>query len=317
MVDADVLQPNAHARLFRLWAGICFTGGFVSSLVSLLVPRLKILMGLSYTQASLVQLAFHSSYLLFALPITAALVRIGYMRGIAVGLAVMATGCAGLIAATGVASYGAVLVALLTLAGGITFLQIAGNVVMAVSGPEDRAVSRMTLLQGFNSLGTVLGPLVGAGFILGAGGSATTPDLPFLAFGAGFVALALLFARSRMPMPVLERQTPAWRRLGALSARPHMLAAMVAIFCYVGAEVTLATLAGEYVMRPDVIAVRAVTAGHLVSLYWGGAMLGRFGGAFAVKRIGVAPLLASASLAALALVVLAVSATGCAGAGAC
>ncbi|WBY08898.1 hypothetical protein PIB19_05680 [Sphingomonas sp. 7/4-4] len=165
-----VTSDNASStdRLFRLSVGIFFMGGFVTSLVSLLGPRLTLIDKLDYTSGALVQLAFHSSYLLFALPITAMLVRIGYMRSISLGLVVMASGCLGLAGAAWAASYPVVLVALLSLSAGITFLQIAANVIQPVLERSGRGISRLTLLQGFNSIGTVLAPLIGAGFLLGS-----------------------------------------------------------------------------------------------------------------------------------------------------
>jgi FHS family L-fucose permease-like MFS transporter len=96
----DVLDDRSATSLFRLCVGIYFIGGFTNSLVGLLVPRLRLLMGLDHTHALMVQLAFHSSYLLFAVPITAAIVHVGYMRGIAAGLALMAASGLALAVAT-------------------------------------------------------------------------------------------------------------------------------------------------------------------------------------------------------------------------
>src|SRR3546814_2459226 len=109
--------------------------------------------------ALLVQLAFHSSYMLFALPITWAIVRAGYMRAIVAGLAVITAGCIALTLAQNALSFAMVLGALLLVSAGQTFLQIASNTVVAVNGPSRGAARRLKLLQGFNSLGTALGPL--------------------------------------------------------------------------------------------------------------------------------------------------------------
>lgn len=316
-------DPDLASRLFRLSIGTYFMGGFVVSLVSLLVPRLKLLMGLDYTQASLVQLAFHSSYLLFALPITAALVRIGYMRGIAWGTAVMALGCAGFIAAAGGQSYPGVLLALLTLAGGITFLQIAGNIVIAVIETEARAVPRMTLLQGFNSIGTVLAPLIGASFLLTERSAEAddtawvTLSLPFIGSIVVLLAIAWSFWVARdLLRGHGEPRRIAVAALGRVLADRRLLFGSVAMFGYVGAEVTIGTLLTNYLVQPQILGVAPVTAGRLVSLYWAGAMVGRFAGAALLTRWPPPHLLAAMAVAATALSLVATVATGVPGAAA-
>jgi MFS transporter, FHS family, L-fucose permease len=307
--------------MFRLSIGTYFAGGFIVSLVSLLVPRLQLLMGLDYFRASLVQLAFHSSYLLFALPITGALVRIGYMRGIAAGLGVMALGCLGFVAAAAGERYAAVLIALLALAGGITFLQIAGNIVVAVVEPERRAISRMSLLQGFNSLGTVLAPLLGASFLLvergGARGGWWSLALPFVATALVAAGLAWTYWRARDLLAGIAPPRPlAPARLASVLAEPRLLAGTAAMFAYVGAEVTIGTLLTSYLVQPGVLGVDPVVAGRLVSLYWAGAMVGRFAGAAVLVRWPPPRVLAAVAIAAAALVAVAIGRGGGIGAAA-
>jgi len=317
----DPAAERRATRLFCISIGTYFMGGFLVSLVSLLVPRLKLLMGLDYVRASLVQLAFHSSYLLFALPITALLVAIGYMRGIALGLAVMVIGCLGFIVAAGAANYPAVLLGLLTLAGGITFLQIAGNIVIALAEPDHRAISRMTMLQGFNSIGTVLAPLVGASFLLTDASTTHTESgwvtltLPFIASAAVLAVLAVAFAHQRnlldgLPAP---RRVPL-AKLGRVLADRRLMAGTVAMFGYVGAEVTIGSLLANYLVRPDILGVSVVTAGRLVSLYWAGAMVGRFAGAILLARWRPPRVLAGVALGAALLVLVAMGASGLTGA---
>ncbi|WP_404333667.1 MFS transporter [Sphingomonas sp. MMS12-HWE2-04] len=312
---------SSAERLFRLSIGIFFMGGFVTSLVSLLVPRLTLLDRLDYTRGALVQLAFHSSYLLFALPITALLVRLGYMRAMAAGLFVMTTGCLGLAGAAYLASYSVVLVALLGLSAGITFLQIAANVIQPVVEQSGRGASRLTLLQGFNSIGTVLAPLIGAGFLLGATDiKAGAPGwlmlaLPFLACATLLLGLGLAFWRAR----ALLAAFPAPRRLPLAQLRsvlgePRLVFGAVAMFAYVGAEVTIGTLLANYLAQAEILGASPAHAGRLVSLYWGGAMIGRFAGAYGLTRWRPARLLATMGFGAVALVAVATQATGLLGA---
>lgn len=300
------------ARLFRRSIGIFFMGGFVTALVGLLVPRLTLIDRLDYTRAAFIQFAFHSSYLLFAVPITMLLVRTGYMRAIAAGLAVMALACLALGGAAWIGSYPLLLVALLGLSTGITFLQIAANVVQPLVATEGGGAARLTLLQGFNSIGTVLGPLIGAGLLLYAGALGRLPlALPFFACASVLALLCLVFWRARN----LLADHPAPRRLpltqlGRVLAEPRLAWGSVAMFGYVGAEVTIGSLLANYLALPAILAADPSTAGRLVSLYWGGAMLGRFAGAFGLARIAPARLLAGVALAAVLLVAVATQAHG-------
>lgn len=308
--------------LFRLSVGVFFCGGFLTSIVSLLVPRLKLTLGLDYTRALLVQLAFHASYLLFAVPITMAIIRLGYMRAIAVGLAVMCAGCSAFVVAQGARDFASILAALLLLSAGLTFLQIASNTVVTIIGPADRAASRLTLLQGFNSLGTVLGPLLCAPLLLpGAGDAspdnATRAALPFMGGALALAALAAVFLVQRNLLPLATtRDRPSLNHLATVLADRRLRLGSAAIFAYVGAEVTIGTLLAIYLMLPQIAAATPVVAGVLVSLYWGGAMLGRFAGAWLLGRTAPARVLMLAAFGAAALTLAATVMSGAAGAGA-
>ena len=147
--------------LFRLSIGVFFIGGFVASSISLLVPRVRLAWGLGYGAASAIQFASFSSYLLFAFPAAALVAQAGYMRANATGLAIMALGSTLLILGLGAQAYAPVLIALLALSTGATFLQIASNNAVTMAGDPRLAATRLNLLQGFNSLGTVVGPVLG------------------------------------------------------------------------------------------------------------------------------------------------------------
>ena len=320
----DVPQDDRQAdKLFRLSIGIFFMGGFVTSLVSLLVPRLTLIDRLDYTRGALVQLAFHSSYLLFALPITAMLVRLGYMRSIALGLLVMAAACLGLAGSAWSAAYAVLLLALLSLSTGITFLQIAANVIQPVVARAGSGAARLTLLQGFNSAGTVLAPLIGASFLLrdpqvrsGAAGWLTLA-LPFIACAAVLLVLAAAFWGARELLAGVAapaRLAPA--ALARALGQPRLIFGAVAMFAYVGAEVTIGSLLANYLARPAILGVSPESAGRLVSLYWGGAMIGRFAGAYGLNRWPAPRLLLVVAAGAAVLVGVATGALGLVGAGA-
>lgn len=308
-VSATKTAEEVGARLFALSMGVFFIGGFLSSTISLFVPRMTLIYGLSYTRALLIQLAFHSSYLLFAVPITLAIMRLGYMRSVATGLSVMATACTLFLWSQGGYSYVLVLFALLALSAGITFLQISANTVVTVIGSEDGAAFRLNLLQAFNSFGTVLAPIIGAPFLLGAatavaGQAAVAAVAPPFAFAIVLLlALATAFILNRNLLHSAEgadmgRPQMPW---GRLLSDKRLMAGTAAIFVYVGAEVTIGALLTDYLVRADVLGASPVHAASLVSFYWGGAMLGRAVGAFILKQVRPARLLVFAAAGATLL----------------
>ena len=279
--------------------------------------------GLGYAEALLVQLASHASYLLFAVPITAVIVRSGYMRSIATGLTVMAAGCLAFVAASNNRDFALVLAALLLLALGITFLQIAANTVITIVGSAAGAASRLTLLQGFNSVGTVLGPLLAAPLLLASAGGAQPSDamagLPFVLCALVLAGLALAFYRNRgllAQRDTVDTRLPSLANLRALLGDRRLVGGTAAIFAYVGAEVTIGALLTNYLMRSEILAATPVAAGRMVSLYWGGAMLGRFAGAALMRYRAPAAVLTAAGIGAATLTLVAAGATGIVGASA-
>lgn len=309
------IAPPAGTELLRLSTGVFFIGGFLTSVVSLLVPQLRLTLDLSYAEALTVQFAFYASYLLFALPITLGVIALGYMRSIALGLAIMAIACLALTAAQARLDFALILFALLLLSAGITVLQIGSNAVVALIGRSaDGAASRLTLLQAFNSLGTVLGPLLCASLLLGgtaASGKqagAGWAALPFVGSAFVLAALALLFFGKRSIIDGQQAPArPALTELSMVLSSHRLRAGVAAIFAYVGAEVTVGALLTEYLLLSG-LGFTPAGAGRAVSLYWGGAMVGRFAGVLLMRRVSPADLLTVAGSGAV-LLVLAASAS--------
>ncbi|UAK26543.1 MFS transporter [Sphingomonas nostoxanthinifaciens] len=312
---ADRAENDIMARLFRLMPGIFFGGGLLASIEALLVPRLKLVMHMGYAEAMLAQLAYYSSYLLFALPATWLTARTGALRAIAVALCIISLGCCAFAVAQYSSRYAAMLAALLMISSGATILQIACNGLMATYGAKAAAVSRFTLLQAFNAVGTVAGPVIAAWFLLGQAGP-TIPLVPFLALAAGFAILAICIVRDRNLLPHAHASAPTLTRMIALIRRPKIATGTAAIFAYVGAEVTVGILAVGYLTLPDSAAVMPVAAGRLVALYWAGAMVGRFAGAWALRHIAAQRLLARAAIVAALLIAAAILLHGYVGSGA-
>ena len=315
--------PSGHRTLFYLSLMLFFAWGFATVLLDILVPKFRGLFELSFAEAMLTQFAFFLGYFVFSLPAGAIVARLGYMRGIVAGLLVMATGCLLFIPAGQLAVYPAFLVALFVMAAGITILQVAANAVISLAGKADSSSARLTLAQAFNSFGTFIGPYVGAKLILegsvanegGTAGVAVDPAVraaelatlqtPYVVIGAGLLLIALIFfLRRNLLGDSLRPEPPKGLGLDLLRDR-RLLFGVIAIFTYVGAEVSIGSLLVNYLSQPGVLGVTAANAGKLVALYWGGAMIGRFAGAAMLSRISAGKLLAA--FAAVAMLLAAVS----------
>ncbi len=253
--------------------------GFITVLVDALIPRLREVFELTYFQSGLVQFAFFGAYLLLSLPGGALIGRIGYKRGILVGLGTMACGCLLFIPASALRVYGLFLLALFVLAGGITVLQVAANPYVAALGSERTSSARLNLAQGFNSLGTTLAPLVSAAFLLGDtilsaeerealsnaalkayyAAEASAVQLPFGMLAGVLLALMGVFMLFDLPR-LIERADDLPESLGDLGSvwtRPHLVLGALGIFVYVGAEVTIGSYLVDYFVTLD---IRTLTA---------------------------------------------------------
>jgi FHS family L-fucose permease-like MFS transporter len=305
-----------------------FAWGFGTVLNDTLIPKLKGLYSLTYTEVMLTQFCFFLSYFVFSIPAGLLLSRVGYIRGVVVGLVVMAAGCALFLPASTADSFGAFLLALFVIAAGMTMLQVAANPYIELLGPESTSHSRLTLAQALNSLATFVGPRIGAVLLLRSGVTLNAAGLspaalsalrvgetraiawPYLAMAAILAALAAVFWVMRAkPAPAVAQQA----RLGgvfALLNRPRLVFGALAIFIYVGAEVSIGSVMTNYLMQPAVLGVVAERAGTLVSYYWGGAMVGRFVGAFALRIVRPGYALAACAVGATLLATVSAFSTG-------
>ncbi len=290
--------------LFFMW-------GLITSLNDVLIPHLKSIYTLTYVQAMLVQFCFFGAYFIVSMPAGALIRRIGYQKGAVAGLLIAACGCA-LFYPASFGGYGLFLFAFFVLASGITILQVAANPYVTVLGAARTASSRLTLTQAFNSLGTTIGPSVGGLLILSvAGAAAATVRGPYIGLAAALALLAVLFYAARLPQ-ITDSEDVALpgERHGSAWAHRHLVLGAIGIFLYVGAEVSIGSFLINFLGEADIAGLSHADAAHYVSIYWGGAMVGRFIG-FAVMRV-VSPgkTLAFNSLLAIALVLAAVFGTG-------
>jgi FHS family L-fucose permease-like MFS transporter len=324
--------------LFFLW-------GFITVLVDSLIPRLKDVFELTYFQAGLVQFAFFLAYLVISVPAGALLSRIGYQKGIIVGLVTMAIGCLLFYPAASERVFGIFLIAYFTLAAGITVLQVAANPYVSVLGSEEGASSRLNLSQAFNSLGTAIAPLIGASFLLSDTikssdeisvltdfersayyiSEASAVQKPFLFIAAFIAILALLFFFIKLPK-ILEKSPVGG--YGKLFKNKIVMLGALGIFVYVGAEVAIGSYLVNYFMSMNIAEIilqnetmkniaqhllntnlNAIDAkaivGAFVVFYWSGAMVGRFVGAYLTRVIK--PTIVLSIFAALAVLMLLIS----------
>jgi FHS family L-fucose permease-like MFS transporter len=272
--------------LFFLW-------GFMTVFNDILIPRFKDAFTLTYFQAMLVQFAFFGAYFVgsliyFIISMTTGdpIAKLGYKNGVVIGLLISATGAGMFWPAAVAMSYPMFLAGLFVVGLGFAMLQIAANPYVTILGSEKTASSRLNLAQGFNSIGTTIGPIIG-GFLIyqlfadpGAHG-ADSVKMPYLMFSIVFVVLAVIFFFIHLPH-VGEGQIE--RGAGALKY-PHVVLGVIAIFMYVGGEVSVGSAIINFLGQPTVAGLTAVEASKYVALYWGGLMIGRFMGAVELSEM--------------------------------
>ena len=308
--------------LFFIW-------GFCTVLNDALIPHLKTAFTLSYVQAALIQLAFFSSYFVFAQPAGKLVEVVGYQRSMVVGLVTMGLGALLILPAANFASYPFFLGAQVVLAAGVTILQVAANPYVTILGPPETASSRLNLTQAFNTLGDTLALLFGGILILGgaaaaaakhAGRVALSPaeqaavvKTPYLIVAGVLVVLAIAIAIYKFPRIEMTRDF----RPGELDEKtdsvwnhPHLYLGALAIFIYVGAEVSLGSYMVNYIADPTIGNFTQEKAAKLVMFYWGGMMVGRFVGSAAMQRVSASALLAWSGVGAGVMVLCSLLGTG-------
>lgn len=290
--------------LFFMW-------GLITVLNDILIPHLKAVFDLTYFKAMAVNFCFFSAYGIVSYPAGIMVKKVGYKNGVIIGLLVAALGCVIFFPAANVRVYGVFLAALFVLASGITILQVSANPYVTLLGKPETSSRRLTLTQAFNSLGTFVGPTIGTVLILSVAtlsaaelasmtaeevnqhqlAQAEAVQLPYLALAGILCSLAVLFALFKLPRIVDEDSA---HDAGAKTAweYKHLVLGAIAIFVYVGGEVAIGSLIINFLGEPHIAGLSHKEAGYFVSLYWGGAMVGRFAGVGLMFLIKPARLLA-------------------------
>ncbi len=316
---------GAHTRSLIILTLLFFMWGLLTSLNDVLIPHLKSIYTLSYTQAMLVQFCFFGAYFIVSVPAGALIKRIGYQRGAVTGLMIAASGCA-LFYPAAQSGYGLFLFAFFILAAGITILQVAANPYVTVLGDPKTASSRLTLTQAFNSLGTTVGPLFGGMLILGGAAALVSGDIsqmsaaeqaafkaqeaatvqgPYLMLAAALLALAVFFALAKLPK-ITHADDPADAAGPAagnsIFQHRNLVLGTMAIFLYVGAEVSIGSFLINYFGESRIAGLEEAAAAKLVAYYWGMAMVGRFIGFAVMRRVSPGKTLAFNAACAMALI---------------
>ncbi|MFS2323971.1 sugar MFS transporter [Brucella sp. H1_1004] len=309
-------QGNNYSFALASLTMLFFMWGFITCLNDILIPHLKGVFQLNYFQSMLIQFCFFGAYFIVSLPAGALVKRISYKWGIVTGLVIAAIGCALFIPAASYRVYGLFLGALFVLASGVTILQVAANPYVTILGKPETAASRLTLTQAFNSLGTTVAPSFGALLILSAATSdaassaqADAVQFPYLMLALAFAVLAIVFAILKLP-DVQEEEAVLTKEDGSAWQYRHLVLGSIGLFVYVGAEVSVGSFLVNFLNDPNVAGLAESEAAHYVSYFWGGAMLGRFIGAIAMRYIDDGKALAFNALVAIILLLITVATTG-------
>ncbi|MGZ4970295.1 MAG: L-fucose:H+ symporter permease [Methylobacter sp.] len=301
-------DKNPYLGSLTILTSLFFIWGFITSLNDILIPHLKSVFTLNYTEAMLVQFCFFTAYFVVSIPSGYLVEKIDYKGGIIAGLSIAGLGCLLFYPAASLHSYPLFLAAFFVLASGITLLQVAANPYVTILGNPETASSRLTLTQAFNSLGTTIAPYLGALFILATAvktadeikslnadelstyqtAQVAAVQYPYLLLAAVLFFIAVVFALIKLPnIDAAEAQDlgiednvrdSAW-------AYKHLVLGAIGIFVYVGGEVSIGSFLINFLGEPSIAGLAEQDAGKYVSFYWGGAMVGRFIGAAAMQKI--------------------------------
>ena len=318
-----------YGPALTLLASLFFMWGFITVINNTLLPHLRSVFELNYTQTTLIESVWFIAYFVASIPSAKLIERVGYQKSLVIGLLVMAAGSLGMMLAASLPSYGVTLAMLFIIASGITLLQVAANPYVAVVGKPETASSRLNLVQAMNSAGTMLAPLFGAYLILGRskGGTASADVvltqaerladaqsviLPYGLVAAVLLVLAIVIAR--FPLPAMGSSTSRLakeeRKNHSLWAHRNLVFGIPAIFIYLIAEIGVANLFVNFVSQPDIANLTHEQAGRYLTFLWGGMMVGRFVGSAIMQKVDAGKVLAAFATGSFIVMLVAVFSQG-------
>ncbi|WHF51254.1 MFS transporter [Chryseobacterium gotjawalense] len=275
---------------------VFFFWGFVAASNDILIPVFKKAFNLSQGQSQLVSVAFYVAYTVGSLIymfISKAIKqdvvnKIGYKNGLILGLLISASGTLLFYPAANLGSFPLMITGLFILGLGFSLQQIVANPLAIEIGPTETGSQRLTMAGGINNLGTTIGPLIVAFAIFGSATASNTEasiesvKIPYMVLGGAFILVAILLKFSSLPQitPTITEDTddvvPGEHRDSALKY-PQLVLGMIAIFVYVGVEVSTASNLPAYMENSLGFSTKDIAP--YVSLYWASLMIGRWTGA--------------------------------------
>lgn len=307
----QIQKEKNYLPELTILTSLFFMWGFLTCLNDILIPHLQNVFELNYFQSMLVQFTFFLAYFIVSLPSGKLVEKVGYKKGIVIGLLTAGLGTLIFYPAAGLRSYPVFLFAFFVLASGITLLQVAANPYVTILGKPETASSRLNLTQAFNSLGTTVAPYFGSLLILSnavktaeemakmspaeleayKAAEAAAVQYPYLGLAAVLFLMAAIFALLKLPQ--IEASTVQTENGNGLNyddlhksawGYKHLVLGAIGIFVYVGAEVSIGSFLVKYFVNLDSMMLE-MEAGKMVSFYWGGAMVGRFIGSAVQRKI--------------------------------
>ncbi len=321
---------TALTSLFFMW-------GFLTCLNDILIPHLKNVFNLSYTESMLIQFVFFTAYFICSMPSGWLVKKFGYKKGIVIGLIIAGIGCLFFYPSAAFRSYPFFLTALFIMASGITLLQVAANPYVTILGKPETASSRLNLTQAFNSLGTTIAPYFGSLLILSVVvksteeiaklspadlsayqlAEASAVQVPYLGLAAALFIIAAIFAYIKLPefndsteSSVDTSDSNLDHLFNSAWSYRHVVLGAISIFVYVGAEVAIGSFLVNYLGLKEIGGLKEADAGKLVSFYWGGAMVGRFLGSAIQRVIKPGTMLGFNALVAVVLLIVTMATSG-------
>ena len=327
--DRTASEPPRYGPALALLATLFFMWGFITVINNTLLPHLRSVFDLNYTETTLIESTWFIGYLVASIPAAKLIERIGYHKALVVGLAIMTVGSLAMVPAARLPSYYVTLAALFTVSCGIAILQVAANPYVAVIGPPETAESRLTLVQAFNTTGDFLAVAYGQQLILARTVAGTTLEgtklslaqrmadaqatqLPYVIVAAVLAILAIVIWRARLPElgSATRRVNAEARRHLSLWRHRNLVLGVVAIFVYLIAEIGVGNLFISFASQPDIGNVTHEVAANYLMFVWGGMAVGRFLGAFVMRAIAPEKVLAAFAIGAFVVMMVASLAHG-------
>lgn len=298
LVEKKYLLP------FILITSLFFMWGFARATLDVLNKHFQESLSISITQSTLIQATTYLGYFLMAIPAGMIIMRLGYRRGVVIGLLLFAAGSLLFIPGASAMSFGIFLTALFVIGCGLVILETAANPYASVLGSPDTAASRLNLAQSFNGLGCILAPVMVGGFLFSADGTGSV-DIPYAVMGVVVLVVALVFSRVKLPEitsdTTVSSDTPGTASTSALATIRRLLGdpvfrfGLFALFCYEISEIAINSLFINYTTAEgwmDKTMASAVLSFGALGLF----MLARIGGSWIMSRIKAEKVLAFCGL---------------------